>query len=118
MSPFTVAMMTWPLVFLGLSAMASLTTAKAAFAASALMRSWGRNTVPFSKPLPTRSSEGMSSASIISSDSLPESSCSFIASAALPVTPLSIASASVRTALEDAEDAFAPDEAATPEPGT
>ena len=43
---------------------------KEALAASALMRSWGRNTVPFSKPWPTMSRAGTSMSLIIASGSV------------------------------------------------
>lgn len=60
-------------LFLGLSAACHgiLITSKAALAASALINSCGRKTVPFSKPFPTWSSAGMISSLITSRASFP-----------------------------------------------
>ena len=60
----------------------------------------------------------MRSSSMISSDSRPEASSSFMASAERPTTPLSIASARDKTALEAEEALLEFPEAAKPEPAT
>ena len=67
-SPLTVARIMVPFFswVSPLPAMAFLITSKAALAASALINSCGRKTVPFSKPFPTWSSAGMISSLITS----------------------------------------------------
>ena len=80
-SPLTVATITVPLgsPFFPLFSSVVLITSNAAFAASALISSCGRNTLFSSNPFPTISSAGISFLSITSIESVPsESSCSVI----------------------------------------
>ena len=66
MSPFTVAITTGPRFADASAGNAARTTSNAALAASAAIRSCGRNTVPASNPLPTTSNAGTISPSITS----------------------------------------------------
>ena len=96
MSPFTVAITIFPLLSLFFPCFdnVALIASKDAFAASALIKSCGRNIFFSSKPFPTTSSAGISFSLMMVSASVFCSSSLTVASLALSESPLMMASSS------------------------